>query len=324
VISPDLTRGKPGRSKHTGHTITALAESSLKAGLLYVGTDDGRIHVTNDDGGKWTELTDKVPDVPAARWITRIECSRFAEGTAYLTLDRHRQDDRAPYLFKTTDYGASWRPLAGNLPREGPIYVIREDPRNSHLLYVGTEFGLYLSADAGRHWQRLENGFPTVAVHDLLVHPRDRELVMATHGRGVFVLDVAPLQEWTLDLRDKKAHLFEVKPATQFLHRGYRNWKSSKVLAAANPPFGASIYYYLKDAQSKPVQVIITDRRGNKVWQLKAEKEAGFHRVEWALSRITWQGMAPLTEPVAPGRYFATLKIGNRVYKQRIHVEAEE
>src|SRR5262249_18069321 len=159
--------------------------------------DDGRLHVTANDGGKWSDLTAKLPGVPTTRWVTRVECSRFAEGTAYVTIDRHRHDDRAPYVFKTTDHGATCQSLAANLPRGGPVHVIREDPRNRTLLYLGTEFALFFSLDGGKQWRRLLGGFPTVAVHDLVVHPRDRELVIATHGRGVYVLDVAPLQELT-------------------------------------------------------------------------------------------------------------------------------
>src|SRR5207249_12015177 len=133
------------RSPDTGHTLTAIAASPRKAGLIYVGSDDGRIHVTRDGGANWKNLSTHIPGVPADRWVTRIECSRFDEGTAYLSLDRHRQDDRAPYLFQTTDYGATWKPLARNLPREGPIHVVREDLLNRDLLFVGTEFGLFIS-----------------------------------------------------------------------------------------------------------------------------------------------------------------------------------
>src|SRR5262249_39129090 len=150
------------------------------------------------------------------RWVTRLECSHFAEGTAYLALDRHRNDDRAPYLFRTTDYGTTWKPLANNLPPGGPVLVVREDPRNRNLLFAGTEFGLFASFNGGTSWYPLRAGLPTVAVHDLLVHPRDRDLVIATHGRGLYVLDVAPLEELTATVLEEDAHLFDVKPAGLF------------------------------------------------------------------------------------------------------------
>jgi hypothetical protein len=324
VISPDLTRGQPGRSRHTGHTVTALAESPLKPGLLYAGTDDGRLHLTTNGGGQWTELTARVPGVPRERWVTRVECSRFAAGTTYLTLDRHRLDDRAPYIFKTTDYGAHWQSLAANLPREGPVHVFREDPRNRHLLYLGTEFAMFFSLDGGKNWRRLAGGFPTVAVHDLVVHPRDRELVIATHGRGVYVLDVAPLQELTPEVLARRAHLFEVKPTTAFRPRGDQNWRGAKVLAGENPPYGAVIHYYLKDRPARPVRLTITDAAGKLVRRLDGAREPGFHRLTWGLDRPAWLGLIARPQPVAPGKYFVTLRVGDRVQKRLIRVRAEE
>lgn len=191
TISPDLTRFQAGTSTTSGHTLTALAESPVKAGLLWAGADDGKIHLSKDDGKNWTDLSKNIPNVPDARWINRIEPSRYAEGTAYLAIDRHRNDDQAPYLFRTTDYGATWQSLVNNLPANGSVHVIREDPRNKDLLYVGTEFALFASLDSGASWHRLRNGLPTIPIHDLFIHPRDRELVIGTHGRSIYVMDVA-------------------------------------------------------------------------------------------------------------------------------------
>src|SRR5262249_12897460 len=157
--------------------------------------------------------------LPPERWISRVECPHFAEGTAYLAIDRHRQDDQAPYLFRTTDYGATWQALSAGLPAEGPVLVVREDAHNKNLLFAGTEFGLFVSLDAGRSWHRF-GGLPTVAVPDLVIHPRDRDLVIATHGRSLFVLDVAPLEEASADVLQAEAHLFDVKPAVLFQYRG--------------------------------------------------------------------------------------------------------
>src|SRR5262249_1656987 len=162
-------------------------------------------------------LTEKVPGVPPERWITRVECSHFAEGTAYLTIDRHRNDDLKTYVFKTTDYGASWASLLGNLPREAPAHVIREPSRNKDLPFLGTENGLFTSLDGGRRWFHLKNGIPpAVPVNDLVIHPRDRELVVGTHGRSVYVMDVAPLEELTAAVLKQDTHLCVVKPATAF------------------------------------------------------------------------------------------------------------
>jgi photosystem II stability/assembly factor-like uncharacterized protein len=327
TISPDLTHGKPGPSDNTGHTITTIAESPLRPGVLYVGTDDGRVHVSRNGGADWTDLSAKIPGVPPERWITRIECSHFAAGTAYLSIDRHRHDDLAPYVFKTTDYGASWQPLASDLPPGGPVHVIREDPRYSSLLYAGTEFGLFFSPDAGAHWYRVRNGLPTVAVNDVVVHPRDRELVIATHGRSMYVMDVAPLQALTPKVLEAEAHLFDVKPATLFFYRGSHGWSGARSFAGANPPYGAVIYYYLKAAANKPVRISIADALGNPVAELEGAKEAGLHRVVWNLRLLVPVGPMGLLRPgpsVPAGDYAARLKVGERTLVQRIRVAAEE
>jgi photosystem II stability/assembly factor-like uncharacterized protein len=327
TVSPDLTNGKPGPSENTGHTITTIAESPLRPGLLYAGTDDGRVHISRNGGAEWTDLSGKISGVATERWITRIECSHFAAGTAYLTVDRHRHDDQAPYVFKTTDYGATWLPLANDLPPDGPLHVIREDPRNQDLLYVGTEFGLFLSVDGGRQWHRFRNGLPTVAVNDVVVHPRDRELVIATHGRSIYVMDVAPLQALTPKVLAADAHLFEVKPATRFSYRGSHGWDGAKIFAGANPPYGAVIYYYLKTAAEKPVRISIADALGNSVAELQGAKEPGLHRLVWNLRvavPVGPSGSLRPGPPASPGDYAARLKIGDRVLVQRIRVEAED
>jgi photosystem II stability/assembly factor-like uncharacterized protein len=199
AISPDLTHGKPGPSADMGHTITAVAESPLKAGLLYAGTDDGRLQVTSDAGAHWNELSSKLRDLPIGGSVSCVECSRHAEGTAYVTLDRHRLDDRRPYIYKTIDRGSSWSAMNGDLPHEGYAHVIREDLWNRNLLFVGTSRGLFVSVTGGQRWHRIRSGLPTVAVSDLVIHPRDRELVVATHGRGIYILDIAPLEEVTTE-----------------------------------------------------------------------------------------------------------------------------
>jgi photosystem II stability/assembly factor-like uncharacterized protein len=323
IISGDLTLGKPGPDSSMGHTITTLAESPLKYGLLFAGTDDGRILMTRDGGHNWTNLSANLSGIPAARCISRIECSHFAEGTAYVTIDRHRNDDRKPYLFKTTDFGATWHNLTNNLPASGSVHVVREDPRNNDLLYVGTEFGLFLSLDAGSTWHR-HSGLPTVAVYDLVVHPRDRELVIATHGRGIWILNVAPLQEFTAAVRDQAAHLFTIQPATALRPRGTRIWEASRTFLGSNPPFGARLYYYLKGPQfegpSAP-RVVITDSLGKKVVELatpaKGGVRAGLHVLVWGLSSDLFSA-----ELVPAGDYVATLHVGGKSYPQRLRIEA--
>jgi hypothetical protein len=215
-----------------------VAESPLRPGLLYAGSDDGRVHVTRDGGASWAGVGACVPGVPAERWVTCLECSPFAEAAAYLALDRNRQDDRAPYLLKTDDHGLTWRPLSAGLPPEGPVYVVRADARRRGLLFAGTEFGLFVSPDDGANWQPLRNGLPPAPVQGLVIHPLERELVVATHGRGLYVLDVAPLEEMSAAVLAAPAHLFDVKPATLYHPRGARGLRPGKNYLAPTRPSG--------------------------------------------------------------------------------------
>jgi photosystem II stability/assembly factor-like uncharacterized protein len=321
IISPDLTRGQPGPSADSGHTITCLAESPKLKGLLYAGTDDGRLHVSRDDGKNWTDLSDKIPDVPADRWITRVECSHFDEGTAYLTVDRHRNDDLKPYVFKTTDFGATWKPLANNLPQEGPVHVIRESSKNKDLLFAGTENGLFISQDGGRKWQHFTNGLPpAVIVHDLVIHPRDRELVIGTHARSIYVMDIAPLEEMTEKVRADDAHLFDVKPATAFRVATRENMAAPQTvprhLIAENPPFGAAIYYHLAKPAVEEPTVTVTNAEKHVVFKMKGPKEAGLHHLQWNL-----RGMEEDPPRVEPGEYTVTLKVGDQTLTKKLTVE---
>jgi hypothetical protein len=298
-----------------------LAESPLKAGLLYAGTDDGRVHITRNGGSQWLDLTPRIPLAHSNGWVAGVECSPLAEGTAYLAIDRHRNDDRDPYVFVTTDFGATWKSLTANLPAGGPVRVIRADARNPRLLYLGTEFGLYLSLDGGKRWLRLRNGFPTVAVHDLVVHPRERELVIATHGRGLYILDVAPLQELTPAVAARNAHLFEVKPTTLAASRTRREPQGAKIFAGQDPPQGATLSYYVRVPLGKPIRITLTDALGKPVRVLQGSKDAGLHRLTWDLSRILWRGFTASHERVSPGEYMAVLEAANQVCKQKIKVE---
>jgi photosystem II stability/assembly factor-like uncharacterized protein len=314
VISPDLTRGRPGPSPDQGHTITAIAESPVTAGVLWVGTDDGRVHVSRNGGATWTDVGDRVPGAAGARWVTRIETSHFAEGVAYLAIDRHRSDDRRPYVYRTVDFGSSWQDVTKDLPADGSVHVVREDPRNRDLLFAGTERGLFVSLDAGSSWQRLRAGLPTVPVYDLVIHPRDRELVIGTHGRSLYAQDIAPLEELTRRQWTDGAYLCDVRPATRFRYRGTREL-GAKVYAAPNPPYGALIWYYLKEKE-RAVRVVIADAKGVAVASLTGAEEPGLHRVVWNLR--TGSGGAPA------GDYQVRLEVGDRLLVKKLHVDAED
>jgi hypothetical protein len=189
-ISPDLTandRASMGDIPY--HTLFALAESPLKAGLLYAGSDDGRAHVSRDNGRSWREIT---PIAGAGKWVSRLVASRFRMGTVYMTQNGKRDDDFTPYAWRSDDYGRSWRSIAAGVPL-GPVNVIREDPRDPATLYLGSDGAVFISRDGGATWQALGGNLPWVYVHDLAVHARDQVVVIATHGRGMWALDVAPL-----------------------------------------------------------------------------------------------------------------------------------
>ena len=191
-ISPDLTRDQEDRRGNISfQTISTLSESPLKAGLIYAGTDDGRVHVTRDDGKNWSEVTSGLP---ADVWVSRVVASRFDQATVYLTKNGKRDDDFQAYVYRSSDYGRTWEDIGDGIPG-GPVNVIVEDPVNANLLYVGTDLGVYFSADAGKSWQVLGSGLPNTFVHDLVIHPRDHVAVIATHGRGMFTLNVQDLQE---------------------------------------------------------------------------------------------------------------------------------
>ncbi len=325
VVSPDLTHGKPGVSPDQGHTLTAIAESPVKPGVLWAGSDDGRVLVSRNGGVEWTDASARIPDVPPERHISRIECSPAAAGTAWLAIDRHRQDDRAPYIFRTDDYGLHWKPLVGNLPREGSVYVLRASARNRDLLFAGTEHGLFVSLDGGETWQPLGKGLPPVPVHDLVLHPRDRELVVATHGRGLYVLDAAPLEEMTPVVRSAAAHLFEVKPATAFEVRYGRGLTGGKIYAAPNPPYGATLWYSLKEKTAAPVRVVILDVLGRTLAEMPGSSEAGLRAVQWNLRGGAGVDLSRGARLVPPGDYAARLYVaGQLIAARKFRVEAEE
>jgi photosystem II stability/assembly factor-like uncharacterized protein len=315
-ISPDLTYGPPGKSASTGHTLSTLSESPKKAGVIWAGSDDGRVHVTRDGGDKWVDVSGKVPGVPKDRWISRVEASHHAEGTCYLAITRYRNDDRKPYVFKTTDFGETWTNITSDLPHSGSVHVIRESSRNKDLLFVGTEFGLFTSLDGGGRWHALKGGLPTVAVHDLVIHPRDRDLVIGTHGRSIYVMDIGPLEELTAAVLDKQAHVFEVHPAIAF------KWQKpaaeeKKSYIAPNPPYGAVIHYYLKSAPAKAVSVVILDATGRQMASLEGASRAGLHKVVWNLRADSEK------ETVRPGEYMVVLLVGTAKELRKIRVEAE-
>jgi len=326
--------GKDTLSRHDGIAyfgdITTICESPLKAGLLYVGTDDGNLQVSRDGGKTWKNVAENLAGVPPYTYVTRIIASRFEEGRAYATLDGHRNDDFTPYVFVTTDYGESWRSLARGIPVGHVVNVIREHPGNPDLLFIGTERGAYVSFNRGRSWSRIKGNFPTVPVDDIAIHPRENDLILGTHGRSIWILDdITPLEQLSAEVMDGTGYLFDIQEAAQIRLYNHKGSTGHKVFIAPNPPYGAFISYYLKEkAESSPV-IIITNREGQKVRELKGPNRAGINRITWDLTYGApdmpqagqrFQARGPL---VLPGEYTVTLKAGGHEWTKTLKVSED-
>lgn len=298
IISPDLTTNDPSKfNRPTGGitldqtgaenhcTIISIAESPITPGLIWIGTDDGNVQLTRNGGASWANVRKNVPDVPEKLWVSRVEASNFKAGICYLTFDGHRSDNFKPYVFKTEDFGETWTNISSNLPDGGPVYVIREDRKNKNLLFVGTEFDVFYSLDSGATWNDFSINMPTVAFHDLYIHPRDNDLIAGTHGRGIWILDdISTLQQATEKVLAADAHLFSNgRVGTQWLRRGRGGYgRGNLFFAGDNPPEGAAVSFYLKEMPTAPVIVEIHDTAGRRktVYTLK-DAQAGISRLMW-------------------------------------------
>jgi photosystem II stability/assembly factor-like uncharacterized protein len=307
AISPDLTTD-PGPERQGNvpfGTLTSISESGLQSGVIWTGSDDGRVHVTRDGGDTWIDVSASLPDL----WISRVLASRHDEERAYVSLTGYREDDFSAYLFATSDLGASWRPIAGGLPEES-INVVGEDPARPGVLYVGTDLGVYVSLDDGATWQSLVNTLPTTPVHDLIVHSRDNELVIGTHGRSAFVLDVSPIQQYTPEVAASPGHLFEIAPAVLSFPDGrpgaYRHGTTA----------GEAVFtFHLQ--QPSPLSVIIKNAGGEMVRVLESAGEEGLNVVHWNLRAEEDDGprgsFSPYPLHVEPGTYRIQIETGELV-----------
>jgi len=279
------------RSRHDGvqafPTIATVSESPLRPGLLLVGTDDGNLHVTRDDGQRWRNVTERVPGLPKGTYVSRVVASRHAECTAYATFDGHRSNDFNVYVYTTSDCGDTWKAISNGIPNNNGIAnVIREHPRNPNLLFVGTEYGAYLSFDRGANWHRLKMNLPTVPVDDIAVHPRENDLLFGTHGRAIWVLDdITPLEQLTETVLAADLHLFDIRPSTAWRIYGHKGNTGHKLFIAENPPYGVLINYYLKSKldEKEKVKLAILDAEGKVIRELEGGTEPGINRVSWDL-----------------------------------------
>lgn len=333
-ISPDLTTNNPDRISPPGAaiqfcTITTISESPVKADVIWVGADDGKVQITTNGGATWTDLTPALAKIgaPEDGWVTRVFASKFDPASAYVSKSRHRQDDFRPFLYKTTDYGATWTSITSNLPAR-PINVVFQDYVNPNLLFVGNDIGVYASIDGGGLWMALKGNMPTVPVHDLVIHPRDADLVAGTYGRGIWVTGIAPLRELNDAVAANEVHFFAVQPKakrTEGALGGYRLY-GDRNLSTPNEPNGLTFVYYLKDAVKEKVTITVTAADGTTVQALDGPAKAGINRVVWDVSGGNRRGfgappppgsaVAGSREPAA-GAYLATLQIGEKKYSQK-------
>lgn len=331
-VSPDLTTDDPakmatgGSAAETHCTIVTLAESPLKAGVIWCGTDDGKVWVTQDAGRTWTDLTANLKGVPRGLYISRIEAGHHDPGTAYVAIDGHRTNDFGSHLLVTNDFGRSFRVISGGLPKEHPVKVVREDLKNPKLIFAGTEFGIHMSLDGGQTWLKME-GLPTVAVDDILIHPRERDLIIGTHGRSIYVMDdITGLEGVTAEVLADTASFFPPRPATAFLIQGIGGIWGQSIFAAKNPPMGAYLNYFLPREIEGGVTLTVDNGAGKTVRKLEGTGKAGLHRVVWDLQpdpegRLRSETYPGQPEFVPAGTYTVTLTAGDAApIKQKLDV----
>jgi len=345
-ISPDLTTNDPHRQRQatTGGinvdnstaenntTIYAISESPKNHDVVWVGTDDGNLQVTRDAGKSWTNVIGNVPGAPKGTWVSSVQASNFAEGTAYATLDSHRSGDMKTYVYRTTDFGKTWEAL--QKPEiEGYAWVLREDTVNPKLLFLGTEFGLWISLDSGQQWARFTNNLPKVAVHDLAIQPRDNDLIIATHGRGVYILDdLTPLRALTEKTIESDAALLPSRPGQMVIQAGLQNFTGSDEYVADNPEEAVGITYWMKKRHLfGDLKVEIYDSAGKLLNTIPGSKRVGINRVMWPMRlpppkfppSTNLVGSFPLGPRVAEGTYTVKLIKGNQSYTSTVQLVAD-
>jgi photosystem II stability/assembly factor-like uncharacterized protein len=345
-ISPDLTTNDPEKQKqeesggvtvdnsyaemHT--TIYSISESPRDGQTIWAGTDDGNLQLTRDGGKTWNNVVGNVPNLPKASWVSWIEAGLYDTSTAYATFDRHTFGDTDPHVFKTTDFGKTWMPVvAADSGVRGYAHVIKEDPVAQNLLYLGTEFGLWISLDSGKHWAQYKgHEFPTVAVRDIVVHPRESDLVLATHGRGIWIVDdITPLRKMTPAVMAQEATFLQAKPAQQRLNANGGWAEGSAVFTGPNPPDAALITYYQKKRHIfGKMKLEIFDAQDKLVDTLPPNSRRGISRVEWPM-RLKAPRVPPAATAafeaaqgprVLPGTYTVKMTRGTETFSTQLVV----
>lgn len=345
-ISPDLTTNDPLKQKQeesggvtvdnsaaeTHTTVYSISESPVTAGVIWAGTDDGNLQITRDDGKSWANVVKNVKGLPPASWVSWVEASRHAEGTAYVAFDRHTFGDFEPHVFKTTDFGRTWTSIvAPGAGVRGYVHVIKEDLRRPDILYLGTEFGLFISIDGGGHWAAFKGrNFPAVAVRDIALQDRDNDMVLATHGRGMWIIDdLTPLQALTPDILARDLAILPSRPVQQRIE-AFGGWPGGDgKFVGENPTSGAVIAYYQPTrALFGKLKIEILNSAGAVVDTLPASKKPGLNRVSWSM-----RGPAPRAPAAAqvafnasqgpramPGDYTVRITKAGQVYNSKLTV----
>ncbi|THV60096.1 glycosyl hydrolase [Flagellimonas alvinocaridis] len=320
VISPDLTLNDKTHQQNSGGvaidnlmtfdgaTLFSIAESKLEPGHIWTGSNDGQVHLTQNGGETWTNVTQNIPNLPKWGTIANIEVSRFKKGTVYITVDLHQMGDFNPYVYKTSDYGQSWKLISGSVPKSvhSFAHVIKEDPKREGMLYLGVDNGIYVSTNDGQSWMRLRNNLPPAPVYWLEIQERFDDLVVGTYGRGYYILDnISPLREYDMDAQDKDAHLFSIRPSYRFQEKQSIKTDGPSLSAGTNPAYGADINYFLKDSTDQKVKIQILTSNDEIVRTLQGKNDAGIHRVMWDLRyEPTYK---PKLQSTPPGRPWVQL-----------------
>ncbi|MGC9990223.1 MAG: glycosyl hydrolase, partial [Terriglobales bacterium] len=345
-ISPDLTTNDPEKQKqeesggvtvdnssaemHT--TIYSISESPKNGQILWVGTDDGNVQITRDGAKTWTNVVGNIAGLGKNSWVTTIEAGRFDEGTGYATFDRHTFGDMKPYVYKTTDYGQTWTALpAQESGVRGFAHVIKEDTVNPNVLFLGTEFGLWISVDGGQHWAQYKGtDFPAVPVDDLVVQARESDLVVATHGRGIWIVDdISPLRALTPEMMTKDATLLPGRPSIQYFEASGGWAEGDETFHGRSRPTDAQITYYQKGRHIfGDLKIEIFNQDGELVDTIAGSKHRGLNRAGWGM-RVKPPAVAPAASAlfeaaqgprVLPGTYTVKLTKGDQVYTEQLKV----
>jgi photosystem II stability/assembly factor-like uncharacterized protein len=324
-ISPDLTTNDPKKLSPPGSpiphcTITTISESPVTAGVIWTGTDDGKVQVTRNHGATWTDATAALTaaGAPADFWVTRVFASNVTPATAYVSKTGYREDDFRPLVYKTTDFGATRSSMAGNLP-SAPVNVVVEDFENPELLFVGSDRGVFVSIDSGRQWAHMKANMPNaVAVHDMVIHPREADLVVGTYGRGAWVTNILPLREMKPAVLDEALHFFKVRPGARRTEGAWGNYDlyGDRYVVTPNEPNGLVFTYYLKDKAPAKATVTIVDAFGKTIRRMEGPAEGGLNRAVWNLADDQ-------RRPLPPGDYIVTIEVNGRKASQPARIRTQ-